>query len=126
MTNIVLNLHKCITNEYIGEINIPNDLALPNVKNIDYDFIIIFDESGSMGNNVHKMLSQVFPSLLEKLEFPAKKKIHLISFESSTNLIEMNIGDLKSSHENCKGGTNMSRVYEFVQKVFSNNPNQKY
>ena len=126
MTNIVLNLHKCITNEYIGEINIPNDLELPNVKNIDHDFIIIFDESGSMGNNVHKMLSQVFPSLLEKLEFPAKKKIHLISFESSTNLIEMNIGDLKSSHENCKGGTNMSRVYEFVQKVFSNNPNQKY
>lgn len=60
MTEIVLSLHKCITNEYIGEINIPKNLELPNVKNIDHEFIIIFDESGSMGNNVHKMLSEVF------------------------------------------------------------------
>ena len=126
MTEIVLSLHKCITNEYIGEINIPKNLELPNVKNIDHEFIIIFDESGSMGNNVHKMLSEVFPSVLEKLEFPATKNIHLISFESHTNLTEMKISDLKKSNEHCKGSTNMSRVYEYVEKVFSKNPNQKY
>ena len=107
MNNITLKLHKCKTECYIGEIEIPFKLSNPNNNNFEYELIIILDQSGSMGDNVQKMITQVFPELLTKLKIPNNKKINLILFETKTRLIEMNIYDLKNSQEWEEGGTSM-------------------
>ena len=126
MNNITLKLHKCKTDCYIGEIEIPFKLSNPNNNNFEYELIIILDQSGSMGDNVQKMITQVFPELLTKLKIPNNKKINLILFETKTRLIEMNIYDLKNSQEWEEGGTSMKEIFNYIQKVMDKHPNQKY
>ena len=126
MKNLTLKIHKCKTESCIGEIEIPNELSIPNLKNFEYELIIILDESGSMGDNVQKMHTEVLPDLLTKLEIPTYKKINLISFESKTRLTEMDINDLRRSQEWEKGGTSMQEIFKYIEKVMNKNPNQKY
>ena len=72
-SNIIeLELHKCFEN-YLGKINIPEQKTKKSESssNTSSDnvptFVIILDISGSMGNQVPRMVNTVIPEILNNI-----------------------------------------------------------
>ena len=74
------------------------------------EFIFILDKSSSMGSYVKDILTRVFPKVYDKLNFEEKKKINLLTFDSSINSYIYDKNDFKNSSIYGGGGTNMSEI----------------
>ena len=68
-------------NDYIIEMNITKSNNNLNLSK-DVEFIIILDKSGSMGDEVHRLVSRIIPRALNLLNYSDIDIIHLITFES--------------------------------------------
>ena len=110
-------------NDFIIEMNITKS-DNPNLSK-DVEFIMILDKSGSMGYEVHRLISRIIPRALNLLNYGDNDNIHLITFESSAYLYNFSVKDLKNNNNiNGSGGTCMVDVYKLVKSIFNQNQNK--
>ena len=94
MGEFKIQLHK-FNNNYIGELQIKKNQNSQNQK--DSIFIIILDISGSMGQNVGRIVKNYLPKILRSLNIKEEEIIHLITFESNTQYTKIPLSELEIS-----------------------------
>ena len=122
MGEFKIQLHK-FNNNYIGELQIKKNQNSQNQK--DSIFIIILDISGSMGQNVGRIVKNYLPKILRSLNIKEEEIIHLITFESNTQYTKIPLSELEISTLSARGGTQMSDVFEKL-KLIINDENKSY
>ena len=113
MSDLKINLHK-FNDSYIGELQIakPKEISQSNST-----FIAILDISGSMGQNVQRIITNYLPSTLRLLGIKEDEEIHLITFESSTEYMKIKLSDMEKSPLKARGGTNMSNIFQYLKEI---------
>ena len=114
--NISLFAHKC-KGGYVGEINISKSLINTKTGTAPVEMIVILDISGSMGNNVNRIVTKILPSMLTNLNYPDDKVIHLVTFESTVNYQQTTKKQLEQSILHNVGGTNMQMIFDELNKI---------
>ena len=72
------------------------------------EMIVILDRSGSMGQNVRRLVQTVIPQALTSLGFANDDKIHLITFDSVMEYLYLSVGELVCCPVQARGCTNMT------------------
>ena len=83
------------------------------------EFIFIMDISGSMGGYVNQILTNVFPRVYDKLNFPENKIIHLLTFEDNVASYSYTKNDFKNSKICDCDCTYMSKIPIELEKILS-------
>jgi hypothetical protein len=120
----VLNVYPD-ANGYIGQINIPQGYA--QLKHELVDFIVILDISGSMGENISRILNIILPTVLENLGYNITTKIGLITFNNCATRYKITIPGLKKLNLDASGGTCMQYSILYLKNAITElaNPNAK-
>ena len=114
MGEFKIQLHK-FNNNYIGELQIKKN---QNSHNQKYSiFIIILDISGSMGQNVGRIVKNYLPKTLRQLGIKEDEIIHLITFESNTEYTKIPLSELSNSSLSARGGTTMEYVFDKLKEI---------
>ena len=106
MGEIKVQLHK-FNNKYVGELQIQKNQNYQNQQ--DSTFIVILDISGSMGQNVGRIVKNYLPKTLRQLGIKEDEIIHLITFESNTEYTKIPLSELSNSSLSARGGTTMEK-----------------
>ena len=110
-------------NDFIIEMNITK--SNNQIFSKEVEFIMILDKSGSMGDQVHRLISRIIPSALNLLNYGDNDIIHLITFESKVYLYNLTVKELKNNNNIVgSGGTSMGDVYKLVRSIFDKNQNK--
>ena len=110
-------------NDFIIEINITK--SNNQIFSKEVEFIMILDKSGSMGDQVHRLISRIIPSALNLLNYGDNDIIHLITFGSNAYLYNLTVKELKNNNNIVgSGGTSMGDVYKLVRSIFDQNQNK--
>lgn len=70
--------------------------------------IVVLDRSGSMGNNVERLVNRVLPQLFERLQYAAQDPITLFAFDNEARTVESTVQELKQVRMVAGGATHMS------------------
>ena len=110
-----LSIYK-YNKKYLGSI----DLTNLNIKNSSKEtkFIIILDQSGSMGNSVPKIVNVIIPMILNKIA--NQQKATLITFNNSSEVYSGDADYFSKLKLYADGGTYMSKALEQLEKIFGN------
>ena len=114
--NVILFAHKC-KEDYVNEINISESLINAKTNSAFAEFIVILDISGSMDSDVKRIITQILPNMLTKLNYLDDDIIHLITFESCVEYHQMTKKQLENSTIKDRGGTYMSEVFDELSKI---------
>ena len=99
---------------FIGQIEIADDtnneqLSASSVsKSKGVETIVLLDVSGSMGQNVQRVVTNYLPSALEKVGFSKSDTIKLVTFSDRSKVYTCTIDSLRRSSQRCEGCTYMS------------------
>ena len=86
---------------------------------------MILDKSGSMDDQVHRLVSRIIPRALNLLNYTDNDIIHLITFESNAYSYNMTVKELKNNNNIIgSGGTHMADVYKLVRSIFDQKQNK--
>ena len=128
-SNLELELHKCFEN-YLGKINIPEQKTKKSESssNTSSDnvptFVIILDISGSMGNQVPRMVNTVIPEILNNINGTSSLyTMTLITF-SSMGDVNVYTGDasyISKLNIYADGCTYMSCAINKLYELIKNN-----
>ena len=124
-----LELYKCVEN-YLGKINIPEQTTKKSgsSSNASSDnnptFVIILDISGSMGNQVPRMVNTIIPEILNNINGTSSLyTMTLITF-CSLNDVDVYTGDasyISKLNIYPKGCTYMSSAIDKLNELITNN-----
>lgn len=132
MPELKLKFHKSFDG-YLGQINIPESV-------IDYsqtqggqvsqpETVIILDRSGSMGQNVARLINIIIPSVLRDLGYKADKRntqgkviekgdqITLITFDSSADLYRLTLNEMESANMCARGCTYFKPALQILERT---------
>ena len=104
----------------ILKVEINGDSSKKSTLSSNCEFIFVMDISGSMGGYVNQILTNVFPRVYDKLNFPENKTIHLLTFESSVARYSYNKNDFRNSGICDAGGTYMSKIPIELENILNN------
>ena len=114
---------------YIVQINTDNLVESTNKSNgkpsgrkDDALTIVILDVSGSMGQNVRRVITDYLPNALENLK--NIDNIHLITFSDRAKVVEHTIDSLKASTQGTEGCTYMTPAIDILGDLLGKNPNK--
>lgn len=116
-----LNLYPS-ENQIIGYCESGNNVVESNAL---YQTIIVMDRSGSMGSEAQRLVQEIFPLFLKKLSYKPENLIHLITFDSSSELNEVTLDELPDLNISARGSTLMRDAVELCSGVFSKFDNKK-
>ena len=113
--SVELSIYK-YNKKYLGSI----DLSNLNIKNSSKEtkFIIILDQSGSMGQSVPKIVNVIIPMLLNKI--PNQQKATLITFSNSSQVYDGDCEYFSKLNLTANGCTYMSKALEQLENVLTN------
>lgn len=111
-----LNLHSVDKNEFIGMIDVPENVT---AKKINPEMVVIIDRSGSMLDAVRRLTNEILPSFLSKLSYDKTKIVHLVYFHSEAESFSLRVEDVENLSMCSEGKTMMSQGIMTCQKVFS-------
>jgi uncharacterized protein with von Willebrand factor type A (vWA) domain len=113
--SVELSIYK-YNKKYLGSI----DLSNLNIKNSSKEtkFIIILDQSGSMGQSVPKIVNVIIPMLLNKI--PNQQKATLITFSDSSHVYDGDCEYFSKLNLKANGCTYMSKALEQLENVLTN------
>lgn len=117
----VLNLYPS-SNQIIGFCESENNVV---GRDVLYQTIIVMDRSGSMGSEAQRLVQQIFPLFLQKLSYQPSNLIHLITFDSVSELNEVTLDELPELNISARGSTLMKDAVEICCGVFSSLDNKK-
>lgn len=112
----ILNIYPS-RNEFIGQFSV-EDVQNDNETNKLYQTIIILDRSLSMSEQVERVTTQILPLFFSKLTYRSDNRIHLITFDSETNLHTIRVEDFPSLQIYAQGGTYMEPAVEKCRDIF--------
>ena len=123
---------------YVAQIDIPNVVqpsqpassanssSVPlNIQKLP-ELILILDRSGSMGNNFSILLREVLPKVLFNLGYALDYKFSVITFDSVSNIYEMNIRDMEQTKMRSQGSTNMKGAISCLSTILNRNEHSQY
>ncbi|ARF08197.1 hypothetical protein Catovirus_1_247 [Catovirus CTV1] len=103
--------------KYVANIFVENISEKQKLSNDDVELAIILDISGSMGDNVNKIVTQFIPSLMTELKFKSNDKVQLITFTDSVQTHYYYIKDAMNSRLCNQGCTYMSQT---IPELYNN------
>lgn len=110
--------------EYVGEVTIDEGVHNEATNSL-CQTIIIMDRSGSMGNQVSRIINRVLPLFFSKLYYRPANVIQLITFESNSALHTEEVQRFPSLAIQTGGGTIMSPAVDICRHVFDRFDNNK-
>jgi len=114
---------------FVGQINFPETLNRDNDRisgSQGVETIVLLDCSGSMGQNVRRILTDYLPNALRKIGFDENDTIQLVSFESRSQISKYTVNTLRSSLESCRGCTYMAPGINNIGKLINASPHSKF
>lgn len=111
-------------NDFIIEMNIKRYENKILSKGVE--FIMILDKSGSMGGEVHLLVSRIIPRALNLLNYKDSDIIYnLITFDSDSYLNNFTVNDLKNnSNITGSGGICRADIFKLVRTILDQNKNK--
>lgn len=110
-----LKVYPISDGEFIGSIDIGRDCC--SVKS-DIETIIILDRSGSMGDSVRMITNEILPLFFNKLSYKKSQVVHLITFESETEVFHIKVEEFAALPLKNEGGTYMADVMDELKILF--------
>ena len=111
-----MKTHELAANEFIGTVQIEktsNNQQNPSLLQT----VIILDRSGSMGPNVARVVNEILPRFLSKLFYDSNQVIHLITFDTDTELFSTSVKMLETLKIASRGGTLMMQAVIKLQEL---------
>jgi hypothetical protein len=117
---LTLSFHKSFDG-YLAKINIPDSTVVKNHKSTTMNpkMIIILDRSGSMGQNVKRLVNIILPKVIHNLGYTDDDKITLITFDTTSEIYEMNISQMKSCNIASRGRTMFKPALQLLNKYLT-------
>ena len=113
--SVELSIYK-YNKKYLGNIDL-TDVKVNNTY-LESKFIIILDQSGSMGDNVPKIVNVIIPEILTKLK--DQSTATLITFSEDSQIYSGDKDYFSQLEITAYGCTYMSKALEQLQKVLNN------
>jgi len=106
MVSLNLDLYNNIDENYLGKINIPDNLS--GSASSDISTIVILDNSGSMSSSIDIITNSFLPRLFTELNYKDNQSITFITFNNNSEIITHDFSELKNGIEfGAYGGTYM-------------------
>ncbi|AYV76280.1 MAG: hypothetical protein Terrestrivirus5_102 [Terrestrivirus sp.] len=117
-----LTLYPSNDGTFIGKINVTLDdnKNKNQISSDDIETIIILDVSGSMGNNVPKLVNRVLPMMLKRLGYTENNNICLITFSDGAAMKKYTIKGLEQLQMRAGGGTYMKHAVFALKEYLTN------
>ena len=111
---------------YIAQFNVTEQSGAKKSKSSDgFEMIVILDRSGSMGQNVSRLLRTVIPDALNNLGLSDETLIHLITFDSRVEYFHKPISFFKTCDIHAQGCTQMTQAIVQLGKLLESIPQNK-
>lgn len=81
--------------------------------------IVILDRSGSMGNYVEKVISDILPKFFAKLSYEPSQCVYLILFDDKSVVYRMWVREFDKTRKTCGGGTIMAPAVNELGNLFT-------
>ena len=114
--NVILFAHKC-KGDYVNEINISESLINAKTNSASAEFIVILDISGSMDSDVKRIITQILPNMLTKLNYQDDDIIHLITFEDIVEYHPMTKKQLEKSTIRSMRDDDMREAFKVLDNI---------
>ena len=98
-----------------------SDYEEPPFESIEY--ILILDLSSSMGNYIPQIIQQVIPKALQKINYPDKKPLHLITFSNYCSHTILTKKEFPYVTIEGKGETQINLVFPKLRNLINSFPN---
>jgi hypothetical protein len=118
--------------EFLAKIDIVENTTVSTIEKIrkpnknNIETIVILDISGSMGQNVNRIVTQYLPFALETNGYDENDVITLITFETGSSIQKHTIKSLRVSKLTATGSTNMTPAIKNLQQVLKNSSSKKF
>jgi len=90
------------------------------------EIIWIVDRSGSMGQNVDRLMNKVIPDSMLNLGYKNTHIANIITFDSKTEILKKSVNALINSNISSRGVTNMSPVFDHMTNIIHNDQTKPY
>lgn len=121
---------------YLAKLNIPESVVKKS-QTSQPDFVVLLDRSGSMGQNVNRIITKILPKTLEKLGYKQSDTIHIVLYNypdeesykkqnyyhsgnKGAEYVQFQVKELLTSNIGSRGSTNLGPGLRLLPKVFSN------
>ena len=122
---------------YLAKLDIPESVIKKSQAS-QPDFVLLLDRSGSMGQNVNRIITKILPKTLEKLGYKQTDTVHIILYDypdKETTITQyyyysnidrgaeyeqFQLKELLTSNITARGCTNLGPGLRLLPKVFSN------
>jgi hypothetical protein len=123
---INFNFHKSFDG-YVAKINIPEEvITKTNKGDIQPEFIFLLDRSGSMGQNVSRIINNILPKFLINLGYKQDEYVHIVTYDTTSDYYKLRIKDLNSDNTiKSRGSTQLLEGLKKLNEVMSNIKNDK-
>jgi hypothetical protein len=116
--NYFLKTHELTGEEFIGTIQIEKNANSQQDPSL-VQTVIILDRSGSMGQAVGRMVNEIIPKSLTKLSYDNLQVVHLITFDTVTELFSESIRNFRTKTTiGSRGGTVMTPAINKLEELF--------
>ena len=96
------------------------------VNNVGVETIIIVDVSGSMGQNVERIIRNYLPAALTKVGFKPDDQVTIITFSSDSHVYKLRVSELPTNTLKAYGGTYMATGIRNLRTQLSTSEMQKF
>jgi hypothetical protein len=86
--------------------------------------IVILDRSGSMGNEVKRIINEILPPLFKNLGYSPEDKITIITFDSVVEVLNLSVKDMEKYKINCRGMTYMAYAIKELSSILNSKQNK--
>ena len=101
----------------MNEINISESLINAKTNSASAEFIVILDISGSMDSDVKRIITQILPNMLTKLNYQDDDIIHLITFDSWVEYHPMTKKQLEKSTITSMRDDDMREAFKVLDNI---------
>lgn len=115
--------------EYVGKLILPKELpglTSKKTQHADIATIIILDRSSSMDEQVERFVNTILPNIFQTLNYPPDEQIYLITFDTITELINVNVSQLSDMQIFCRGCTQMAPAVAELGRLILQELGDKY
>ncbi|QKF93474.1 hypothetical protein QKU48_gp0016 [Fadolivirus algeromassiliense] len=116
MSTLTVNVYPTIEG-YMCKLVVPDNETFKQSKG-DCQTFVILDRSGSMGQNVGRIMNQYLPGVFENLGYQ-NQKVRVLMFDDKLLNYEGTWKDMMSSKVTAGGSTYMTKAVEELQKQLS-------
>ena len=102
---------------YVAKLNIPKSVVKESTD--QPNFILLLDRSGSMGQNVTRIINNILPTALNKLGYKPDDTIYIVTYDSIADVYKPKLKDLPSINICSRGSTNLEPGLDKLRQLFS-------